>query len=143
MTKVPRQCWMARAGKLCGPDQVCRDRSNQYSSNGLPDLSPFCTVIRSTATLASAQIRDGETANWNGLMMPFPSMPTGSETVPSDRTKRKPCGEMNAVPRLHGMTERGAFVPVAIGITFMRRSFVAGSPVICRITPSPSKAMSD
>src|SRR5882672_10962941 len=112
-----RQGWIKDAVEECGPVQLFRRKSYQYSCCGWVTGPAFCVVILRTPRFAAAQIRDGSTAEINGATTPFPPSPTGSETVPSNLIKRNPSGETKPRPSSQGAIDKDASVPVATGST--------------------------
>ena len=47
---------MHDAGSVCGPDQICRVMSYQYSTHGEPVIDPSCVVMRMTEPFAAASL---------------------------------------------------------------------------------------
>src|SRR5712691_1319246 len=96
MQNVRPQGWMSEAVEVCGPDHTFRVMSYQNSCCGWVMPLAFCDVILITLSLAAAEIRDGWAVKMKGTVTPVPALPIGFDTLPSNWTKRNPCGETKA-----------------------------------------------
>src|SRR6266550_3738052 len=132
-------------GKLCGPLQQPRGTSYQYSWLGLPVAAPFCTLTRYVLAVHAAIMREGESANMNGSVMPPPASPIGSDILPLKAITRSPSGAMKASPLEVAQIDNGALVPVAtfIELTLSGLDAIAASPVICHICAAPLNTIKD